>query len=193
MRRTQMPSLLILLLIPLVSAQLTADNLRATCPNDKEICYSKAAQGECYGNSLKAQVLNKNCPCSCSEVLHSRIQNCCKTVGQPEMKFCLPLCGYNTTVEELGSSLGVKCVSQLTTLAYCAADNNNNTECCKAKGVAEECMSFCKGDVPTCDLQSIFSYQPCLKSMKAITQCQVENLSAEARFDPDWQAPCEWE
>ncbi|CAD5212133.1 unnamed protein product [Bursaphelenchus okinawaensis] len=73
------------------------------------------------------------------------------------------------------------------------ADNNNNTECCKAKGVAEECMSFCKGDVPTCDLQSIFSYQPCLKSMKAITQCQVENLSAEARFDPDWQAPCEWE
>ncbi|CAD5216383.1 unnamed protein product [Bursaphelenchus xylophilus] len=183
----------LLLLLPLAMASLSPDYLKGTCPNDKEICYSKASQGECFGNSLKAQVLNKNCPCSCNEALHSRIQKCCRTVGPPEMKFCLPLCGYNTTVEELGSSLGVKCVSQLTTWAYCAADNSDNTACCKSKGVSDECLSFCKGDVPTCDLQSIFSYQPCLKNMKSIVQCQVENLAATPRFDPDWQAPCEWE
>ncbi|KAI1706574.1 DB module domain-containing protein [Ditylenchus destructor] len=109
------------------------------------------------------------------------------------MKFCLPLCGYNTTVEELGSGLGLKCVSQLTTWAYCSADANDNTECCKKRGVSTECLSFCKGDVPTCDLQSIFSYQPCLMKMGSIIQCHLENLHSTPRFDPEWQAPCDWE
>lgn len=81
----------------------TAEDIQAACPEDRDFCWDKAAQGECFGSSLKAQVLNKNCPCSCPTALHSRIQRCCKTVGRPEMKFCLPLCGYNTTVEEVGS------------------------------------------------------------------------------------------
>ncbi|KAH7700739.1 hypothetical protein AAVH_32138, partial [Aphelenchoides avenae] len=78
----------------------TAADIQAQCAEDREFCWAKAAQGECFGSSLKAQVLNKNCPCSCPAALHSRIQRCCKTVGRAEMKFCLPLCGYNTTVEE---------------------------------------------------------------------------------------------
>lgn len=60
-------------------------------------------------------------------------------------------------------------------------------------GVPEECLSFCKGNVPTCDLQSIFSYQPCLNKLDSIISCQVENLHATPQFDPDWQAPCDWE
>uniref|UniRef100_A0A183UK13 DB domain-containing protein n=1 Tax=Toxocara canis TaxID=6265 RepID=A0A183UK13_TOXCA len=134
---------------------------------------SRIFQGECYGNSLKAQALKKTCLCSCSAVHHERIQNCCKTVGRQGMGFCLPLCGYNTTIDELSGSLGFKCVSQLTTWAYCAADANDNIDCCQRKGVASDCLSFCKGDVPTCDIQSIFSYQPCLKDIKAIIQCHV--------------------
>ncbi|KHN84538.1 hypothetical protein Tcan_08963 [Toxocara canis] len=109
------------------------------------------------------------------------------------MGFCLPLCGYNTTIDELSGSLGFKCVSQLTTWAYCAADANDNIDCCQRKGVASDCLSFCKGDVPTCDIQSIFSYQPCLKDIKAIIQCHVENLGAHPRFDPKWTARCDWD
>lgn len=133
---------------------------------------------------------------------------------------------------QLSTGLGYKCVSQLTTWAYCAADANDNTECCRNKGdikfqkilffhifllmvfnhgfycswilyilyeieynffrtnyhlhiltnflgVHKDCLSFCKGDVPTCDLQSILSYQPCLKDIENIIKCQVsdkENL-----------------
>uniref|UniRef100_A0A914CIS2 Domain of unknown function DB domain-containing protein n=1 Tax=Acrobeloides nanus TaxID=290746 RepID=A0A914CIS2_9BILA len=150
---------------------LSEHELQSLCPKDRGFCPKKASQA----------------------ALHNRIQSCCKKVGKVEMKFCLPLCGYNTTLEALDSGLGVKCVSQLTTWAYCAADANDNRECCKAKGVNPECLSFCKGDVPTCDLKSIFAYQPCLKQMKAIVECHVENLSAEARFDPAWEAPCDWE
>ncbi|VDN52727.1 unnamed protein product [Dracunculus medinensis] len=149
--------------------------------------------GSCYGNSLKAQALKKSCDCSCKIVHHTRIQTCCRRVGQKEMAFCLPLCGYNTTVQELSTGLGYKCVSQLTTWAYCAADANDNTECCRNKGVHKDCLSFCKGDVPTCDLQSILSYQPCLKDIENIIKCQMENLSAKPRYDPDWSARCEWD
>ncbi|VDK19153.1 unnamed protein product [Anisakis simplex] len=93
----------------------------------------------------------------------------------------------------MNSSTGVKCVSQLTTWAYCAADANDNIKCCQKKGVSADCLSFCKGDVPTCDLQSIFSYQPCLNDIQTIIQCHVDNLSAIPRYDPEWSARCEWD
>uniref|UniRef100_A0A0M3IM37 DB domain-containing protein n=1 Tax=Ascaris lumbricoides TaxID=6252 RepID=A0A0M3IM37_ASCLU len=168
-------SLIIVLLaiVRLIDGELTASELLEICPDERPYCIKKAEQGECYGNSLKAQALKKTCQCSCGAMHHERIQTCCKTLGKQEMSFCLPLCGYNTTIEELSSTLGFKCVSQLTTWAYCAADANDNVACCEEKGVASDCLSFCKGDVPTCDLQSIFSYQPCLKDIKAIIQCQV--------------------
>lgn len=35
---------------------------------------------------------------------------------------------------QLGSTTGIKCVSQLTTWAYCASDNYDTTGCCKARG-----------------------------------------------------------
>lgn len=63
----------------------------------------------------------------------------------------------------------------------------------KIVGVRNECLSFCKGDVPTCDLQSIFSYQPCLKQLDLIQQCQIENLHTTPKFDPEWHARCDWE
>ena len=94
---------------------------------------------------------------------------------------------------KLGSGLGMKCISQLTTWTYCAADAGDNRECCKLKGVTPECLSFCKGDVPTCDLHSILSYQPCLQQMGSILQCQAEGLNAEPRFNPQWHASCDWE
>ncbi|KAI6212816.1 DB domain-containing protein [Aphelenchoides besseyi] len=172
---------------------ITVEQLRQQCPADKTLCYEKALQGGCFGSSLKAQVLQKTCPCVCPAVLHNRIQGCCKKVGNPEHKFCFPLCGYNTTIDDLGSSLGIKCVGSLTTWSYCASDSNDNTACCKAKGITDECLSFCGGQVPTCDLQRILSYQPCLKSLKTIMQCHVENLTPTPRFDPDWQTQCEWE
>ncbi|KAI6217753.1 DB domain-containing protein [Aphelenchoides fujianensis] len=176
-----------------LAADLTAEELRAACPADKEFCFEKAVQGECFGSSLKAQVLQKNCPCTCPRMNHQRIQNCCKAVGNPDQKFCFPLCGYNTTAEELGSSLGVKCVGSLTVWSYCAADGNDNTACCKAKGISDECIDFCRGNVPTCDLQRIFSYQPCLKSLSTIMKCHTEHLAPQPRFSPDWTTQCEWE
>uniref|UniRef100_A0A183C8Q2 DB domain-containing protein n=1 Tax=Globodera pallida TaxID=36090 RepID=A0A183C8Q2_GLOPA len=140
--------------------QLTPEELVDLCPDEKEFCYTTALLGNCFGKSVK--------------------------VGDRDMNFCLPLCGYNTSVNELGSGLGLKCVSQLTTWAYCAGDANDNTKCCRGKGVEDECLSFCKGDVPTCDMQSIFSYQK-------ILECQMENLDNKPRFDPEWRPECDWE
>uniref|UniRef100_A0A914S4V3 Domain of unknown function DB domain-containing protein n=1 Tax=Parascaris equorum TaxID=6256 RepID=A0A914S4V3_PAREQ len=130
-------SLIIVLLatVQLTDGELTANELQEICPNEKPYCIKKAEQGECYGKSLKAQTLKKICRCSCDAMHHQRIQTCCKIIGKQEMNFCLPLCGYNTTIEELSSTLGFKCVSQLTTWAYCAADANDNTACCEQKGI----------------------------------------------------------
>ncbi|KAE9548754.1 hypothetical protein FO519_008027 [Halicephalobus sp. NKZ332] len=172
---------------------LSAEDLQRLCPNEYKFCPEKVAEGRCFGNSRRAQELKRKCPCSCNGVHHRRIQNCCKAVGKADMEFCLPLCAYNTTLAELGGGLGIKCVSQLNTWAYCASDSNDNTECCKAKGVPNECLSFCKGDVPTCDLQDIFNYKPCLKNMQHIVECQKNSLSPKPSFDPDWEATCDWE
>lgn len=71
-------------------------------------------------------------------------------------------------------------------------------------GVPTECQPFCKGDVPTCDMQSIFSYQPCLSHMRSIIDCQKEasffsfltllqGLGPQPRYDRDWIAECDWE
>uniref|UniRef100_A0AC34EZ62 Uncharacterized protein n=1 Tax=Panagrolaimus sp. ES5 TaxID=591445 RepID=A0AC34EZ62_9BILA len=173
--------------------ELTPDELRQICPNEHKFCADKVAEGKCFGSSRKAGELKRKCPCSCSNVHHRRIQNCCKRVGKEEMEFCLPLCAYNTTLQDLGGGLGIKCVSQLTTWAYCASDAQDTIPCCQNKGVPKECLSFCKGDVPTCDLQSIFSYKPCLKHMETIVSCHKEQLAAKPQFDVNWEAPCEWE
>ncbi|GMS84832.1 hypothetical protein PENTCL1PPCAC_7007, partial [Pristionchus entomophagus] len=181
-----------LLLITTIDS-LDESKIRDLCPNEKNLCARKAAKGDCFGSSLKASVLQKQCRCSCDAVHHDRIQTCCKTVGEKEMLFCLPLCSYNTSAEALGSTTGIKCVSQLTTWAYCASDNYDTTGCCKARGVPPECQSFCQGRVPTCDMQSIFLYQGCLSHMVAIMGCQKESLGAKPRYDPDWTSSCEWE
>lgn len=80
---------------------LNSSRLKELCPIDGELCWQKAIEGDCFGNSLKTQVLKRKCQCSCNSALHIRIQNCCQTVGEQEMKFCLPLCGYNTTIKEV--------------------------------------------------------------------------------------------
>ncbi|XGW09779.1 hypothetical protein V3C99_011779 [Haemonchus contortus] len=184
---------ILLLIVSTVFCSLTLRELKALCPDEKQICSAKAVKGDCFGSSLRATVLQKECKCSCDAVHHDRIQKCCRAVGEQEMKFCLPLCRYNTSNEELGSTLGLKCLSQLSTWAYCASDATDQTSCCKKRGVIQECLSFCKGDVPTCDTQAIFDYQPCTQHMKAIMQCQKEGLSAKPRYDPDWSSACEWE
>ncbi|KAF7631124.1 hypothetical protein Mgra_00008655 [Meloidogyne graminicola] len=160
---------------------LTTEELRNLCPSEKDFCHEHSKQGFCYGKSIKAKLLAKQCKCSCANVHHRRIQNCCRTVGDHDMRFCLPLCGYNTTANDLGSGLGLKCITQLTIWTYCAA------------GVPSECASFCRGDVPTCDMSSIFSYQPCLKNLKKILECQMEDLSPEPNFDKNWRPVCDWQ
>ncbi|GMT15791.1 hypothetical protein PFISCL1PPCAC_7088, partial [Pristionchus fissidentatus] len=201
------PLAFLLISASLIDSSLDESRIRQLCPAEKKLCGKKAAKGDCFGNSLKATVLQKQCACSCDAVHHERIQTCCKTVGEEEMNFCMPLCAYNTTVEALGSTTGIKCVSQLTTWAYCASDNYDATGCCAARGrkgsykyvfflkscVPPECQSFCKGSVPTCDMQSIFQYQGCLTHMKAIMGCQKESLGQKPRYDPDWTSSCEWE
>lgn len=177
----------------LLSYTETQFEITKLCPEEKAYCLTKAVQGQCYGKSVKAETLKRTCSCACDAIHFKRIQSCCKALGRRGMAFCLPLCKYNTTMEELSTSLGYKCVSQLTTWAYCAADVSDNTLCCKQKGVPPECLSFCKGDVPTCDLQSIFYYQSCLRHIQTITQCHVENLASEPRWNSDWTARCDWD
>ncbi|PAV76946.1 hypothetical protein WR25_18749 [Diploscapter pachys] len=144
-------------------AELTIEELQANCPDDKELCMNKARQ------------------------------NCCHTIGDHDMKFCLPICRYNTTTEELTATLGLKCVSQLTTWTYCAADGSDNSDCCRAKGIPNECLSFCQGNVPACDTKTLFGYETCLKHIGSILQCQQEGLSMMPKFDPDYTADCEWD
>uniref|UniRef100_A0A914L934 Domain of unknown function DB domain-containing protein n=1 Tax=Meloidogyne incognita TaxID=6306 RepID=A0A914L934_MELIC len=116
------------------ASPLTTEELRFLCPEERDFCHEHSKQGFCYGKSIKAKLLSKQCKCSCANAHHRRIQNCCRTVGDHDMRFCLPLCGYNTTANDLGSGLGLKCITQLTIWTYCAADANDNTECCKRKG-----------------------------------------------------------
>ena len=80
---------------------LDLDQLQELCWEEQSLCHEKALNGDCFGKSLKAQVLGQKCKCSCGAAHHRRIQNCCRTVGRPEMKFCLPLCQYNTTNAEV--------------------------------------------------------------------------------------------
>nr|CAD2166028.1 unnamed protein product [Meloidogyne enterolobii] len=175
------------------ASPLTTEELRFLCPEERDFCHEHSKQGFCYGKSIKAKLLAKQCKCSCANAHHRRIQNCCRTVGDHDMRFCLPLCGYNTTANDLGSGLGLKCITQLTIWTYCAADANDNTECCKRKGVPSECASFCRGDVPTCDMSSIFSYQPCLKNLDKILECQMEDLAPEPHFNKEWRPICDWQ
>ena len=84
---------------------LNADELRQLCPNEYKFCAGKVAEGKCFGNSRRAQELKRKCPCSCNNVHHRRIQNCCKVVGKREMEFCLPLCAYNNTLSQVRQSL----------------------------------------------------------------------------------------
>lgn len=80
---------------------LTFEKVKDLCKNDENFCWERSLDGSCFGNSLKSQVIFKKCKCSCDAALHTRIQNCCLTVGRQEMKFCLPLCSYNTTATEV--------------------------------------------------------------------------------------------
>ncbi|KAK6050055.1 hypothetical protein COOONC_12440 [Cooperia oncophora] len=93
----------LLIFISTAFCSMTLRELKTICPNEKPICTGKALKGDCFGSSLRASVLQKECKCSCDAVHHDRIQKCCKTVGEQEMKFCLPLCRYNTTNEEVCS------------------------------------------------------------------------------------------
>uniref|UniRef100_A0A1I8BNC2 DB domain-containing protein n=1 Tax=Meloidogyne hapla TaxID=6305 RepID=A0A1I8BNC2_MELHA len=163
------------------ASPLTTEELKFLCPDERDFCHEHSKQGFCYGKSIKAKLLAKQCKCSCANAHHRRIQNCCRTVGDHDMRFCLPLCGYNTTASDLGSGLGLKCITQLTIWTYCAA------------GVPSECASFCRGDVPTCDMSSIFSYQPCLKNLDKILECQMEDLAPEPHFDKKWRPVCDWQ
>uniref|UniRef100_A0A1I7WZI1 DB domain-containing protein n=1 Tax=Heterorhabditis bacteriophora TaxID=37862 RepID=A0A1I7WZI1_HETBA len=130
------------------------------------------AEGECFGSTLKAEVIQRQCMSNSGTSLQKIVE---------------------INLFQLGSTLGVKCLSQLTTWAYCAADASDQTQCCAARGVPPECRSFCKGDVPTCDMQSILSYQSCLQYMDSIIKCQRLGLSAKSRYDPEWSSECEWE
>lgn len=80
---------------------LTFGRVKELCKNDGDLCWQRSLDGSCFGNSLKSQVLMKKCKCSCDSALYTRIQNCCSTVGKQEMRFCLPLCGYNTTTAKV--------------------------------------------------------------------------------------------
>ncbi|VDK18530.1 unnamed protein product [Anisakis simplex] len=85
----------------LLYGKLSVSDLKALCAHEKPYCIQKAVNGECYGSSLKSQTLKKTCRCSCDAMHHERIQTCCRTVGRRGMGFCLPLCGYNTTADEV--------------------------------------------------------------------------------------------
>ncbi|KAK6021806.1 hypothetical protein OSTOST_12514 [Ostertagia ostertagi] len=77
----------------------------------------------------------------------------------------------------LGSTLGLKCLSQLSTWAYCASDAADQTGCCKKRG----------------GFQLLLLLGSDCVHMQAIMQCQKEGLGAKPRYDPDWSSTCEWE
>ncbi|KAK6025229.1 hypothetical protein OSTOST_08878 [Ostertagia ostertagi] len=91
----------LLVFVAPVLYSISLRELKAICPGERQICTGKALKGDCFGSSLRATVLQKECKCSCDAVHHDRIQKCCSAVGEQEMKFCLPLCRYNTSNEEV--------------------------------------------------------------------------------------------
>ncbi|CAJ0945934.1 unnamed protein product, partial [Mesorhabditis belari] len=164
--------------------------LKAACPEDKDFCAQKAFQGECFGGELPAKVLRKECPCSCENAFNARIQNCCLAVGPVDTRFCLPLCLYNITAQELSSTLAFRCASQLPVWIYCLADGQDSTECCQAKEIPARCHQFCSARLLSCEWDEEDRLDECLLYMDQIINCHKDNLSPRAKFDQSWRSTC---
>ncbi|VDM71173.1 unnamed protein product [Strongylus vulgaris] len=71
--------------------------------------------------------------------------NCCGLLEVPVQ--CLAMCtfdGYNSS--SVHSVLGMTSTCPVTALPhihFCAARGVNHTQCCKAGGVSDECLTFC--------------------------------------------------
>lgn len=65
-------SLLIAELVQCLKRHLSPEELQELCPNERAVCVEKALLGECFGTSIKAGVLMKQCKCSCESAHHRR-------------------------------------------------------------------------------------------------------------------------
>ncbi|PIO73124.1 hypothetical protein TELCIR_04919 [Teladorsagia circumcincta] len=68
----------LLVFVTPVLYSITLRELKAICPTERQICIGKALKGDCFGSSLRATVLQKECKCSCDAVHHDRIQTISK-------------------------------------------------------------------------------------------------------------------
>ncbi|KAK6103577.1 DB module family protein [Brugia pahangi] len=76
--------------------------------------------------------------------------------------------------------LSVKqCKPQLKKIFKCASDNKNQTSCCAARGVPEQCSKICNG-AETLRLRELSIF--CARHSKSILQCFKENFVPFHKF-----------
>uniref|UniRef100_A0A914X572 Domain of unknown function DB domain-containing protein n=1 Tax=Plectus sambesii TaxID=2011161 RepID=A0A914X572_9BILA len=171
----------------------TVAEMEAACPHEALVnnnfkCAERAERGLCSGKTTSAKVIRTRlCPCTCTKYLTDRIQTCCKAVGATPK--CMSLCRYNTTKEEILAPTGYQCGVDLPRWSYCGWDTTDGRSCCRNNGVPEECLTFCKSELP-CDLFSgdVAGRLHCINFYPKMLECQLRSIPSKPQWDPNWKA-----
>ncbi|VDM64605.1 unnamed protein product, partial [Angiostrongylus costaricensis] len=99
------------------------------------------------------------------------VMKCCKVNKVSE--FCRSkMCNVETSPNAFATvSIATTCRVEWPKVSPCLADGRNHTECCRRKGVQEDCLSICAGSTETLGVHSVL----CLNlDLQAIYQCLRE-------------------
>lgn len=88
----------------------------------------------------------------------------------------------------------MECHDQLQFWMYCAADENDNTKCCKNTDLNSLCYPFCEGKVPKLcmnDKNNLSKFLDCATNADKILKCHKDNLSEKPKWTKNHVFPAE--
>ncbi|KAE9416523.1 hypothetical protein Angca_008944 [Angiostrongylus cantonensis] len=103
------------------------------------------------------------------------VMKCCKVNKVSE--FCrTKMCNVETSPNAFATvSIATTCRVEWPKVSPCLADGRNHTDCCRRKGVQEDCLSICAGSTETLGVHSVL----CLNlDLQAIYQCLREGYES---------------
>uniref|UniRef100_A0A915HDJ9 Domain of unknown function DB domain-containing protein n=1 Tax=Romanomermis culicivorax TaxID=13658 RepID=A0A915HDJ9_ROMCU len=124
----------------------------------------------------------KSTPCVDDSTANSRFLECCQNSGVPEKIY--NLCNYNVNAMEIQNAVvdGSFPVKFMKMYQSCAANDQNNVDCCNKKnllsGQRNVCQQFCdptKYEWPT-TLAGSMKFYPCMQINPQIMQCHRASL-----------------
>jgi len=159
--------------------------LQDQCKNETRQCQIDAFLGKCWGRDDDS--IWTICPCSCKTAINYRMKQCCNAVNDGEKPECLQYCHHDmNTPEALFESTAFLCVDKYHFLMYCMSEGHDVRDCCKKKGIEDECLPFCVGDHNpfTCGDADLGLLAQCSPNSKTIQTCFISKLSNVA---PSWR------